>query len=70
MAEGDKKANVLQPNPTVLIKLGSIAVHMDEMLSEKGHAFDVETIRALLNDEEVKDWLAEMDKLALLPRKR
>ena len=59
-----------EPSKTLLIKLGNLAVHTEEMLSVKRHAFDVEVIKALLNDIEVKEWLKEMDKLALLPVKR
>lgn len=55
---------------TLLVKLGSLAVHVDEYLSPDGHPFDLEAIRQILNDAEVTDWLAEMDKLAFLPRKR
>jgi len=60
----------LKPDATLLIKLGSIAVHTDEMLSPKGHHFDKVTIETLLKDAEVQLWLKEMDKLAFLPKKR
>ena len=62
--------DVLEPCPTILIKLGSIAVHTEELLSYKGHEFDISVLKALLEDGEVKWWLAGMDKLALLPKKR
>lgn len=62
--------NVLKPNATTLIKLGSIAVHAEELLSPLGHHFDLSTLQALLEDEEIKEWLAGMNKLALLPVKR
>ena len=61
---------IFEPSKTLLIKLGSIATHTEEMLSDSGHAFDVEVLKALLNDIEVVEWLSEMDKLALLPKKR
>lgn len=59
-------------NPTlgVLIKLGSIAVHADELLSPDGHIFDKSAIQSLLNDPEVKEWIAAGTKLAFLPVKR
>lgn len=60
----------LTPSATLLCKLGSLAVHMDEMLSPGGHSFDIEAIRGLLNDVEVREWLKSMDKMALLPKKR
>lgn len=58
------------PPVTLLIKLGSLAVHVEEMLSSQGHPFDRDVIFQLLADPEVKDWLAAMDRLALLPKKR
>jgi len=62
--------NVFEPSKTLLVKLGSIAVHTDEMTTGRAHYFDVATINGLLNDPEVTEWLKEMDKLALLPKKR
>lgn len=63
-------ADPLKPSTRLLIKLGSIAVHADEMLSPKGHAFDRIALDSLLKDEEVCVWVSEMTKLALLPVKR
>lgn len=60
----------LKPTLSLLIKLGSIAVHTDELLSAKGHAVDKEAINTLLENQEVIHWIAEMDKLAMLPVKR
>lgn len=62
--------DVLKPSVSLLVKLGSIVVHTDEFLSPKGHNFDVHALTSLLNDKEVMDWLAQMDKMALLPKKR
>lgn len=64
------KNNPLKPKITVLIKLGSIAVHVEEMLSSKGHEFDRHALDTVLNDPEVKEWLNAMDNLAFLPLKR
>lgn len=71
------KKDLLSPGSTLLIKLGSIAVHADEihpkrgeMFSKDAHPFDVEALRTLLDDQEVKEWLSGMDKLAFLPKKR
>lgn len=61
---------ILNPDMTLLIKLGSIAVHADEMLSPRGHEFDKVALQGLLEDPEVKVWIDEMDKLALVPKKR
>lgn len=58
------------PPMSLLCKLGSIAVHADELTSPHGHQFDRDAIRSLLDDPEVASWLAEMDGAALLPKKR
>ena len=62
--------SVFEPSKVLLVKLGSIAVHADEMISGRAHHFDVAIINGLLNDPEVTEWLKQMDKLALLPKKR
>jgi hypothetical protein len=54
----------------LLVKLGSIAVHTEEMLSPGVHAFDKVALEALLNDETVRLWLKRMDDAGLLPVKR
>lgn len=59
-----------KPELGVLVKLGSIAIHVDEMLSSDGHLFDKVALQQLLNDSEVKDWLRAMDKMGLVPKKR
>lgn len=51
-------------------KLGSIAVHADELTSPLGHEFDAGAIRSLLSDPEVQKWLAEMAALSFVPLKR
>jgi hypothetical protein len=60
----------MNPSLTLLVKLGSIAVHVEEMLSPEGHAFDRAALQSLLDDVEVKAWLTEMDAMAFLPKKR
>lgn len=60
----------LQPGPALLAKLGSIAVHADELLSANGHAFDRTALQSLLSDPDVVEWLRGMDEMALLPKKR
>jgi hypothetical protein len=64
------RAYPMQAPTTVMVKLGSIAVHVEELLSPGGHAFDRTALTTLLADAEVREWLAAMDKLALLPVKR
>lgn len=65
-----KNANPLNPSATVLCKLGSIAVHVQEMLEPGGHPFDRIALNGLLNDSDVKEWLAQMDAMAMIPNKR
>jgi hypothetical protein len=60
----------LAPSMTLLVKIGSIAVHAEEMLSSHGHQFDADAIKSLLADPEVVAWRKEMDGAALLPKKR
>jgi hypothetical protein len=60
----------LKPNATLLIKLGSIIVHLEEFVSVNGHPLDKQTAYQLLADEEVSAWLQEMTKRAFLPVKR
>ena len=60
----------LKPSATLLIKLGSMVVHYEEMTSPKGHQFDKHALDTLTNDAEVKAWFAEMNKMAFLPVKR
>ena len=57
------------PMPLSLqVRLGSIAVHADELLSDDGHAFDRVALKDLLQDAELREWIAGMG--ALLPLKR
>lgn len=65
------------PTMVLLCKLGSIAVHAEEMLEDKAlgsksnsFAFDKSAIMTLLKDPDVLAWMAEMRASALLPVKR
>ena len=63
-------ADPMKPSATLLCKLGSAVVHADEYLSPACHDFDRIALQAVLDDPEVKEWLAQMQKLAMIPRKR
>lgn len=63
-----KKVDPLKPPVSLLVKLGSIAVHCEELLSPGGHAFDKTALDGLLNDKEVKEWIKRMG--AFMPVKR
>ena len=60
----------LLPSATLLVKLGSIIVHMQELMSPEGHIFDKHALDTLWSDPEVVAWIAAMDKMAFLPKKR
>ena len=60
----------LHPAPTLLVKLGSIAVHAQEAAGPLGHPLDLEAMKPLLADPEVAAWLDEMGRLALIPLRR
>ena len=64
------KRNPLNPDARVLCKLGSIIVHAEELISPFGHHFDKAALDQLMRDADVKQWLADMRKLALVPEKR
>lgn len=55
-----KKSDPLKPELSLLCKLASIAVHADEMMSPKGHAFDRTALESALKDKEVLGWLKAM----------
>ena len=60
----------LVPSPALLAKLGSVLIHVEEFLSDDGHAFDRAAIDALAQDSEIKEWLAAMRTMALVPEQR
>jgi hypothetical protein len=62
--------NPLHPPASVLAKIGSILVHVEEYGSPGGHPFDSVAAANLMADQEVQDWLLAMADLALLPKKR
>lgn len=67
---GSTTKQAFQPSVALLAKLGSIAVHAEEMIAPGGHPFDAEAIGALLRDREVINWLTAMRSKGLLPEKR
>lgn len=70
MAKIDYALAALQPPPSVLCKLGSIVVHVEEGLSAEGHPFDMVALQGLMADPEVTLWLTAMGKMAMIPVKR
>lgn len=50
----------LKPSLGLLTKLGSIAVHAEEMLSPKGHPLDREALKSVLSGVEVQQWIKDM----------
>lgn len=55
------------PGLGLLVKIGSIARHCEEAISGNGHVFDMEAVKSLLTDPEVKAWMEAGDSLAFLP---
>lgn len=65
-----ERAQEFSPTLTLLVKLGSIAVHADEFTGPNGHEFDLAALKQGLADQEVVEWLDAMRKRAFLPVKR
>jgi hypothetical protein len=71
----DNPTDPMKPSVTLLVKLGSIAVHADELTDNtqnavRGHMEDAATIKNLLSDPEVFAWMHKMRMMAFLPVKR
>jgi hypothetical protein len=62
--------DVMKPSATLIAKLGSIVVHMDEATDFLGHHFDVIAMRQLVADPEVQSWLYGLRLHAMVPVKR
>lgn len=60
----------LKPVASTLCKLGSIAVHVQEMLAPGGHYFDRVALDQLLKDRELLSWLSAMRQQAYVPEVR
>jgi len=58
------------PEIGLLIKLGSAIVHADECLGPDGRVLDQQVFQELIKDAEVKAWLEQGTRMALLPVKR
>ena len=63
-------ADPLQPEPSVLAKLASFVVHVDEFNSPNGHDYDMEAVKALLQDDELNHWIIAMRHIGMAPMKR
>jgi hypothetical protein len=63
------KNDPMKPSPLLLIKLGAIAVHIDEMIETKfkNADFDLPALHTVF-DAEVRQWIKDMGPL--LPLKR
>lgn len=55
---------------TLLIKLGSIAVHCEKIRGKNGHTFDLTALDSLLSDPEVRAFLDNKENSVFLPLKR
>ncbi len=52
------------------IKLSSIVVHTEELISADGHMFDKVALECLLKDSEVRTWVEALQRNGLAPMKR
>lgn len=59
----------MKPNQGLLMKLGSIIVHLEEYIETDIHT-DLKAAQSLISDAEVVTWLKEMTAKGLLPVKR
>ena len=59
----------MKPNQGLLMKLGSIIVHLEEYIETDIHT-DLKATQSLISDAEVVTWLKEMTAKGLLPVKR
>lgn len=59
-----------KPTPSLLVKLGSIIVHMEELHGPNGHEYDQQALNTVRNDPEVVEWFNAMNRMAFLPVKR
>ena len=59
----------MKPNQGLLMKLGSIIVHLEEYFETDIHT-DLKAAQSLISDAEVVTWLREMTAKGLLPVKR
>lgn len=57
----------LRPTLGLLVKLGSIARHVEEASGPAPSPLDLEVASSLARDPEVSDWLQAADRYALLP---
>lgn len=70
-AGGAPDGNVsMTPSFSVAVKLASVAVHAEELISPTGAELDAAAIRGLLADPDVAAYLDTLSSLALLPVKR
>ncbi len=59
----------LELTPSLAVKLGSLAVHVDEYLSPNRDYYDLNAIETIIVDQEVNEWLNDFEP-GLLPVKR
>lgn len=52
------------------VKLGSVLVHVQELLSPEGHPVDRQALESLLSDPEVTAFQEALEAKALLPLRR
>jgi phospholipid N-methyltransferase len=53
-------SDALKPSLSLLCILGSIAVHMEEAMSSKGHPLDIVAMKSALDNPELRQWIKDM----------
>lgn len=70
MTDRAKRASMLTPSPTLLVKLGSLIVHYQEWTSSGAHVVDRIAIDTLEAEPDVIEWIDAMNAAGMLPVKR
>jgi hypothetical protein len=60
----------LSPRASLLAKLASFVVHVEESSGKQGHEFDIAALRSLAIDPEIQVWIKEMSLIGMAPLKR
>ena len=63
-------SRLTEVNLHILVKLASIAVHVEEYLSDDGHPYDRVALEQLVRDPDLQAYLGTLKAAGFLPQKR
>jgi len=63
-----EKPDPLKPDVALISKIGSIIVHVDELLSTDGRNVDKLALQVLIQDSSVQRWLKDLGPLVPVKR--